>query len=197
MAANTSIERSAAARLRLSLDDYLAKLKAGQKHCWSCRMWKDRSAFGIDRSRGDGLACRCNPCRKPAKQMALLIETPAEYERRRYAVDSDFRFRRQQRVHARKRGIEPMPVEGRNELRDRFDGCCAYCGEPAETWDHIVAVSKGGRTEPGNILPACRSCNSSKKDRDVYDFIEEAGIVVSPNLDSALALALEWGQLSI
>lgn len=90
-----------------------------------------------------------------------------------------------------------MPIEGRDALLERFHGCCAYCGAAAATWDHIVPVSKGGRTEPGNMLPACASCNSKKKDRNVYDFIDAAGIVVSRELDESLSFALAWGQLEI
>lgn len=206
MSATSSIEwtdrtwraaTTAAKRLHLPLADYVAMVDAGLKYCWRCRSWKVRPAFGIDRSRGDGLAACCIGCRKPAKQLPLITETPAEYERRHYATDADYRFRRQQRVHARKRGVEPMPIDGRDALLERFGWLCAYCHTAADTWDHIVPVLKGGRTIPGNMLPACRSCNSKKKDRDVYDFIDAAGVAVTQELDDALALALEWGQLEI
>lgn len=43
---------------------------------------------------------------------------------------------------------------------------CAYCVRPARTLDHFIPVSRGGRTEPGNLVPACKSCNSKKKDAD-------------------------------
>lgn len=49
------------------------------------------------------------------------------------------------------------------QLIDRYDGLCAYCHErPATDQDHIIPVSRGGRYSIGNLLPACRSCNSSK-----------------------------------
>jgi hypothetical protein len=56
-----------------------------------------------------------------------------------------------------------------------FDGECAYCTEPAETFDHVLAVKHGGTTEPANIVPACRRCNSSKRDRDVWEWLEATG----------------------
>lgn len=187
--------KTAAKRLRVPLDEYVQRVSCGLKYCWRCRVWRSRAAFGADRSRGDGLASRCVTCRKKPKQLRLIRPTAAESERLRYASDPDYRFSRRQRVHARKRGVAAMPLEGRDALRERFGDRCAYCPETADTWDHIVPVAHGGRTIPGNVLPACRSCNSRKKDRDVFDFIDFAGIVVSRQLEEVLALAAEWGQL--
>ena len=41
---------------------------------------------------------------------------------------------------------------------------CAYCHRPTKrlTVDHVVPISRGGRNEISNIVPACRSCNSRK-----------------------------------
>ena len=46
-------------------------------------------------------------------------------------------------------------------------GVCHYCGRkfpPSElTMDHIVPLSRGGRSTKGNIVPCCKECNNSKK----------------------------------
>jgi 5-methylcytosine-specific restriction endonuclease McrA len=46
-------------------------------------------------------------------------------------------------------------------------GRCHYCGRgfsPAElTMDHIVPVSRGGKTTKGNVAPCCKECNNAKK----------------------------------
>lgn len=44
---------------------------------------------------------------------------------------------------------------------------CAYCGRTdcKLTRDHVVPLSKGGSNYISNIVPACQSCNSRKKDR--------------------------------
>ena len=46
-------------------------------------------------------------------------------------------------------------------------GVCAYCGNQtpprALTMDHVVPVARGGRSSKGNIVPACKACNSKKK----------------------------------
>lgn len=46
-------------------------------------------------------------------------------------------------------------------------GLCHYCGKkfsPSElTMDHIVPVARGGTSTAGNVVPACRACNATKK----------------------------------
>jgi hypothetical protein len=47
---------------------------------------------------------------------------------------------------------------------------CFYCNEyvgEKYTLDHITPVSKGGENSIENIVPCCKSCNSSKKDNEV------------------------------
>lgn len=47
------------------------------------------------------------------------------------------------------------------------EGVCYYCGgkfPPAElTMDHVVPVARGGFSTKGNVVPACKECNSKKK----------------------------------
>lgn len=90
------------------------------------------------------------------------------------------------RVYARKRNVEPLPVEAQELLLDQFDGLCAYCHNTATTWDHIVPVRDGGRTVPGNVVPACVSCNSSKKCAEVLDWCDRTGRDISRVLDVLL-----------
>ena len=44
---------------------------------------------------------------------------------------------------------------------------CHYCPAPATTVDHLIplSVDPSLRLDPRNLVPACRRCNSSKKDR--------------------------------
>src|ERR1035437_3381316 len=44
--------------------------------------------------------------------------------------------------------------------RDR--GLCGYCGNSADTMDHIVPRSKGGPHAWENVVAACRPCNHRK-----------------------------------
>jgi 5-methylcytosine-specific restriction endonuclease McrA len=46
-------------------------------------------------------------------------------------------------------------------------GACYYCrrlvGAGALTMDHIVPLGRGGRSVRGNVVPACKDCNTRKK----------------------------------
>ena len=54
-----------------------------------------------------------------------------------------------------------------------FNNACAYCGATsALEQDHVVAVSTGGKHVMHNIVPACKSCNSSKGAKDMHEWYE-------------------------
>lgn len=44
---------------------------------------------------------------------------------------------------------------------------CYYCQIPIRrtevTMDHIVPISRGGRSTAGNLVPACKNCNEQKR----------------------------------
>jgi 5-methylcytosine-specific restriction endonuclease McrA len=103
-----------------------------------------------------------------------------------YARDG---FAIRQRAQARRRGIEPLPLAGAEALLDQFHGSCAYCPAPATTWDHVEPVARGGETIHGNVVPACVSCNSSKKDAEVITWVRRTGRVPHPALLDVLVLA--------
>jgi len=54
---------------------------------------------------------------------------------------------------------------------------CHYCGtnKAKLTVDHFVPLSKGGAHALENFVPACKSCNSSKRDRDPHEFMRSIG----------------------
>jgi 5-methylcytosine-specific restriction endonuclease McrA len=52
-------------------------------------------------------------------------------------------------------------------------GGCAYCGETGEALqrDCVLAISRGGRYTLTNVVPACRSCNTSKCNDEVTGWL--------------------------
>lgn len=56
-------------------------------------------------------------------------------------------------------------------------GACAYCGSPDDLQrDCVLPISRGGRYTVGNVVPACRSCNTSKCNGEVGRWLRRKGL---------------------
>jgi 5-methylcytosine-specific restriction enzyme A len=51
--------------------------------------------------------------------------------------------------------------------RKRSSGICHYCKNnfiPKElTMDHVIPLSRGGKSQKFNLVPCCKECNTKKK----------------------------------
>lgn len=68
-------------------------------------------------------------------------------------------------------GTELLPKRtSKSRFRTRifaeWNHSCAYCYDPADTLDHVVARVAGGLTVAENLVPACRRCNGAKGSTD-------------------------------
>ena len=61
-----------------------------------------------------------------------------------------------------------LSTEQWEALRIAWTGC-AYCGSTSAALqrDCVLAISRGGRYTLENVVPACRSCNTSKCNEEV------------------------------
>jgi 5-methylcytosine-specific restriction protein A len=61
--------------------------------------------------------------------------------------------------------------------RKRATGICYHCGgkfPPRElTMDHLVPISRGGKSTKGNLVPSCKKCNSDRKYRLPFERASE------------------------
>lgn len=71
-------------------------------------------------------------------------------------------------------------------------GPCVYCGKIATEVDHVRPLSRGGVEHPLNMVPACKSCNSGKKDRllDEWDRVR-----VSKAVTVSSVVRDEWKRI--
>jgi 5-methylcytosine-specific restriction endonuclease McrA len=53
----------------------------------------------------------------------------------------------------------------RRAIFARDDHRCQYCGDHADSIDHVMPRSRGGEHSWENVAAACRSCNLDKRDR--------------------------------
>lgn len=62
----------------------------------------------------------------------------------------------------------------RQQIHNKCNGHCAYCGRELEykdmQVDHMTPISRGGADALSNMLPACRSCNHYKATLTVEGF---------------------------
>ena len=80
---------------------------------------------------------------------SLVLPSPSVV-RLRYMVKAPFH---------RRTTLSRRALFARDEYR------CQYCGGFADSIDHIVPRSRGGRHEWENVAAACRPCNLRKRDR--------------------------------
>lgn len=90
----------------------------------------------------------------------------------KYQINPELRLYTRQKSKRRKaqmRDSVAIQVTGK-QISARFaefDHRCAYCGVAGDLHiEHVLPISKGGGHALGNILPACKSCNFSKRDHD-------------------------------
>lgn len=85
----------------------------------------------------------------------------------------------QQAYRAKRKSGDGVTAAQWIAILDLYRWQCLACGETESiTMDHIVPLSRGGRHEPSNIQPLCKSCNSRKHARTIDyrpDLLLEAG----------------------
>jgi 5-methylcytosine-specific restriction endonuclease McrA len=82
-------------------------------------------------------------------------------------------------------------------LQEAWSGC-AYCGATGKPLhrDCVLALSRGGRYTLTNIVPACRSCNTSKCNDEVTAWLRrkryDERAFLERHLEITTALTLQF-----
>lgn len=98
---------------------------------------------------------------------------------RRYRIANKDAIVRRNRIyfHNRRAIMRRLPhtltVDQWENIKHDFGNKCAYCGKelPLEQ-DHFVPLKKGGEYSHNNIIPSCKSCNSSKGDKNFPEWYQ-------------------------
>ncbi|RDW17626.1 hypothetical protein CWR48_14010 [Oceanobacillus arenosus] len=100
------------------------------------------------------------------------IESIRAYKKKHKRENRDFyNYHKQKRRAIINKLPHSLDVEQWNEIKIRFNHKCAYCGMKLELQqEHFIPVSKGGEYTRNNIIPACIHCNSSKNDKNFFDW---------------------------
>lgn len=94
-------------------------------------------------------------------------EEKTKYDKK-YAKEHKDKFIIYTRMRKSKKKQLPstLTLDQWNQCKEYFDNRCAYCGEEKPlAQEHFIALSNGGGYTIDNIIPSCKSCNSSKYNR--------------------------------
>jgi len=100
----------------------------------------------------------------------------------KYQIKPELRLynrEKSKRRKARMKGNTFIEVSSQhiNERFELFNNCCAYCGQSGDMQiEHAIPISKGGTHAIGNILPACRTCNYSKRDKEIESWYRSQSV---------------------
>jgi 5-methylcytosine-specific restriction endonuclease McrA len=167
--------------------------REGYKYCNKCDMEYPNTSeyFKPDKESRGGLTKTCRKCLKRQNKRYYLdnIDKIREYSLKRF---QDPEVKRQHREAMRKweerhpdkihsyrhkrRALEKqlpitLTIDDWDRCKDYFDHKCAYCGKNKDlTMDHFIPISKMGELSINNAIPSCKSCNSSKNDKDFFEW---------------------------
>lgn len=150
---------------RLCYNDLpLARFQTHRKVCKSCRVTKQRNPETV----------RKNALRAWHKKYDLNKE---DWNAKVRA----YRMKRKQegRPLVRNCASDKYRKTGRFKLFQRaevyyqYGPLCFYCLEVSDQIDHIVPLAAGGTNDLENLVPACKSCNSSKQDKPLLVWLAE------------------------
>lgn len=88
------------------------------------------------------------------------------------------RINNQRRKAIKKKLSHTLTVEQWDEIKSHFNNSCSYCGMTEEMHmkefseslhqEHFIPLNKGGEYTHNNIVPSCKTCNSSKHDKNFF-----------------------------
>ena len=150
------------------------------KTCPKCGQEKDVSEFTSCSKSKDGHYYCCKKCKserskedpeKSRERIKQFRENNPDYYKGYYQRHTNAYKVRLQTRRARKAGLtSTLTLEQWTRILTTFNNTCAYCGvgDKKLHQDHFVPILSGGEYTHDNIIPACKSCNSSKGAKDFF-----------------------------
>jgi hypothetical protein len=97
-----------------------------------------------------------------------------------YRANPESKRIKEQRRYARKLRLpNTLTIKEWKRICSAFGNECTYCGRRGKMHqDHLIPVALGGGYTKRNIVPACKHCNSSKRDKHPKDWIGKKKFLV-------------------
>ena len=78
-------------------------------------------------------------------------------------------MRNQRRMALKRKLSSTLTLAQWENMKMHFNNKCAYCGKELPlAQEHFLALTKGGEYTVNNIIPSCKTCNSSKCNKDFF-----------------------------
>jgi 5-methylcytosine-specific restriction endonuclease McrA len=147
------------------------------KACSKCKQIKTLSFFNKRASSCDGFRQTCRQCdaisrrayratgKEPKKLYSELSEEMKNKNRARSREWNKCNKNRRSLSMAKRRALlknNGVYLVSPKDISKIYQSLCFYCGKAGGEIDHVIPLTKGGRHSIGNLVAACRSCNSSK-----------------------------------
>lgn len=157
------------------------------KTCSKCKQLKALDLFGISSASKDGKHNRCKECcnkhaveyrnKNPEKvkeskrqYREANLEKVKEYQKQ-YCSSNPEKYKNYCSKRRSNKAANGVFKVTEKELKKLYSSSCIYCGSlNSIEADHVIPISKGGRHSIGNLVPACRSCNASKKNKFLVEW---------------------------
>lgn len=151
------------------------------KTCRICGETKPLNEMTRDVSYKGGISSLCKAC-------------AVKRERARY--DSGYHVFKWHRRRAARYGTGTYITAAEfTAIRTAPDRECAYCGSRENLGiDHVRPLQHYGPNARWNIVTACHTCNSRKRDRTVIEFYEMSDEFTKERLDALIAYMAEHNQ---
>jgi len=130
-----------------------SKSRGYQTYCKACSKLQKRSTYSIHKIKRNAYK----------REWRKTDENGREYNRKYRREKPHVYAAKEQRRRTRLKNNGVYLVTEK-EMQKMYASKCFYCKvADATTVDHVVPIAKGGTHSIGNLLPACRPCNESKK----------------------------------
>lgn len=170
-------------------------LESGFKYCPVCEQVLSINSFGkvLNGLRGTCKKCTSRKSMESAKAAGYVRiytdetrrisreyclehrEVISAKRKARYATDEEFRQQIKNINNNRRANTAgTLSLDEWEYILHIFNHSCAYCGSVHDlTQDHIIPLNADGLNVSYNIVPACKSCNSSKGARSLINWYKK------------------------
>lgn len=144
------------------------------KTCRKCGETKPLNEMGRDASYKDGVSTICKSC--------VSIRDRARY-------DSNYHVFKWHRRRAASYGVGTyLTCAEFTAIRTKPDRNCVYCGNCDDLGvEHVRPLLHSGPNARWNVVTACNSCNTRKKNRTVIEFYEAESAFTAERFDALIA----------